>query len=300
MIFFTTGSFVAVSGLVIGFRKETARFKDIPRLMRRGFRLIAFPLSAAAVVCIVESSWNPLEELMRYPLGGNGLSTFSILFVLSFVSLTVPFIPRTALSRVITAFILIFIGFIEFYKGRFVPIFWHLYLIAAIFAQFSILIKRLFSAYTSFFGIILVGIVFFAIEGAMASSEYFYWYSRARLVIHTSLLLVVGVFIAQLSFSPSNALIPLRVFLEVFGRNSLFVYIFHYCVLVIFTFFFGMHSLSAIETGGIFATVSIFSLAVCIWVIPVMKKRPCFDVTYRIMFGKYNHLLSNKTEFKIE
>jgi len=133
-LFFTTGSFAAVSGLGIGTKARELGGAALRRDLLRGLRLMAYPFAIAGGKSAMTLSAHPIRDLLTYPMGGNGLSTFSILYVLGALGVIG---PRLLSSRAVSSVVMIclsVLGIAEIWIGRILPPFWHLVFIGSLLA----------------------------------------------------------------------------------------------------------------------------------------------------------------------
>jgi len=287
LLIFTTGSFVAASGLAIGLKINSEKPKRFLLNLKRGLRLIAFPITVALFKTALSLSPEPVLELLAYPFGGSGLSTFSILFVLGFISIIVPYISRESWIQFSFVFIFLGIGIVELFNGNLLPKFYDFLLIGILCSQFSdkiilLMGKRLNFLYTSIFFI-----TFLVMEIIFANYPFIYWYSKARLITHLFILFITGVSIAQLCLANTLLIKPVKQLLLMFGRNSLFVYIFHYVVLASVAFLLGFDSFDAPTTLLAASVLTVFCYLICVKILPVFIRITIFKKFYLNVFGGY-------------
>lgn len=248
-------SFVMVTGLVLGLKDWSAyRITDH---LRRSLTLMSFTLVVAICYAIVKSSILPFYTPFQYLVGGTSDFTFSILISLGCIYLLVPLILKYSPAMLLSIVLMVSVVAAGMIFKQQIPEFFRFMMIALLFSYIvtsnlhdNVYPKAMYLAGTALFFLIIVFVIF---------DKDLYWYVRNSFLYQVAILLLFYVASSSIYFFKSVRHCFITKVVEVFGKNSLFVYIVHYVLYLTVSFIFSF------TTSSCMYILLLCVVAVCIF-----------------------------------
>jgi len=242
-VILTRVSFVMISASVLGLKNWGGQAGRIP--WRRGLKLAFFPVLIGLIKSVWQQDILPIIDIIWYLFNGTGDFTFSILVALGIIHCFLPLVLKYHSLSKLAIGLAVGLTLLDFFQIISIPPFWTLMIVALLFARSSKSLVRFLTKKD--IGISQVLLFVLAVGGyvAVIVSSNAYWMVRNHVLLQI-VALFLGIVSVSIVYNMQFIKFLFKIF-ENFGKNSLFVYLGHYCIYAVIVLIIGGGRLSVGE-----------------------------------------------------